>query len=157
MTPLTKKQIHLLAAYEFKLWDSVNKEKFEIKLVGNVYSEISNLMTTKIIESHKIGTRYKILSRPLSSLTEPMENGEVPIQELCKISLGGKGKLRKSGSVLFNGWIFEFDGENFSCYENIPWGDCNTTYNQQQLFDKLWSMHFCTFCPEDMQVDLRGV
>jgi len=155
MTPLTKKQIHLLAAYEFRLlWDD---HTWAITSISGSKIKASNGEHIVNIDFSEIGTRYKILSRPLSSLTEPMENGEVPIQELCKISLGGKGKLRKSGSVLFNGWIFEFDGENFSCYENMPWGDCNTTYNQQQLFDKLWSMHFCTFCPEDMQVDLRGV
>lgn len=131
-------------------------EKLKLKhlcgfLPHEVYAIIDGVCT-KVMPYHlgmhlkqiEKGQDFKLCLLPLSALTEPMEDGSVPIVELAKIAYPNNdwvlrdnlGTIAESDTGMY--FMYLRDSNSFYIDGNIS----GCVPNQLQLFEYLYSKHF---------------
>lgn len=117
---------------------------------------IFKLRATHIFNNHTgiykgLEKQAKLLLLPLSALTEPLEDGTVPIVELAKIA--GLNFIKIDSIQITNGWIqilsqpkdsfyrFVYDSKTMGFRYYID-GNLYHLSNQLQLFEYLYLKHF---------------
>lgn len=125
---------------------AINKStcrRYEMGTVGCLYSDCS-IVCHDVVNSTP--DWYKPILLPISALTEPMEDGSVPIVELAKIAYKwqkwDEKRINKNNGVLegspYDFWFSEEKREFMLC----DGGGYLHINNQLQLFEYLYSHHF---------------
>lgn len=143
MKQLTKQQAFLLGGHGYTL---VDKEgvAWTIDMVAPTGFNASYKSRSKAIFFKEIGTDYHIQARPLSALTQPMEDGTIPIVEMAKIAWPLK-KFQMSGLRAETDLMFAFGYDAakkcFWSYDQME-GTDHDTPEQFALFNKYHDLHF---------------
>lgn len=94
----------------------------------------------KLVESFTLEDITLVLL-PMSALTEPLEDGTIPIVELAKIANPGLNWRLSVDRAISDGFNFGIDSGSFWLYDYIY--DRNLTiFNQLSLFQYLFKHHF---------------
>lgn len=144
--------------------DDEKPQLFTIEGMNNTWIEVSGRLET-VNDEINIEDCIPLLL-PLSALTEPLEDGSVPIVELAKIATGleeicvVRYEVNTDGVfILFNGNIVlgYCNQDSFGMYDFS--GKIYTIAKQLQLFEYLYSKHFDIHrrIPAGLAIDKRTI
>lgn len=146
MAAIDKQTAATLFAFGFKLVDKEGKE-YKINGILHDFLVCSRRKKPCKVNFNQIGTDFWVLKRDFSMLTKSITvegEKEMPLKVLAKIAHpNSKEWFEALGDVvcLESEIGFSYDGRDFETWKTHN-EVITVTYNQEKLFQKLYSLHF---------------